>query len=149
LRTFCSTSSNGSAAGLTAAPGKKQAGHHVEQLDRIEVEDRARIGVIAELAVVSGEDQQVLDPQCRGAEQVGLQRHPVAVATGDLQDRLDAVPLQLAGQHQGTEAHVGALVVGDVDRRHPLQPGSHIEHRRQVGPFRRGDLGRDREPPGG
>ena len=64
-----------------------ESGDRLQQLHRVEVEDRARLGVVAEARVVTREEQQVFDPQRRGAEQVGLQRQAVAVAAGQLQDR--------------------------------------------------------------
>jgi hypothetical protein len=102
--------------------------------------------MVAEPGMVAGHQQHVRDAQGARRDQVGLQREPVAVAAGDLHDRLDP---GLGGQQAARPAshpHVRAGVVGDVHSVHPaaqrLRPAA---DGRGIGPARRADLGGHRE----
>ena len=116
LRLFGCQSFGGS-IGMSAAPMKKSAlpvtlrpegnSPALADADRgrdqgagIEVEHRLGVGLVARGRIVAAQHQQVADAERRRAEQVALQREPVAVAAGQLQHRLDAVALQ---QHGGGE----------------------------------------------
>ena len=60
----------------------------LHQLDRIDVEDVLGGGVVAKALVVAGQAQQVAHAQGIRAQQIALDRQPVAVAAGHLDDRL-------------------------------------------------------------
>ena len=77
---------------------------------------RFGLGLVARLRVVAGEDQHVVDAERRGAEDIALQREPVAVAAGHLEDRLDAALHQEVRGGEAGEVHLRARAVGDVDR---------------------------------
>ena len=117
-----------------------------QQLHAVQVEHRLGARVVAELRVITGHDQDVPDAQSRRAEQVGLQRDAVTVPAGHLHDRLE--PGVEDGEAAGPagQAHVGALVVGDVDRVHPVfEASGGFGDLRRAGPAGRADLGGHRE----
>src|SRR5690242_4932479 len=60
------------------------------ELDAVQVEHGLGVRVVAEPRVVAGHQDHVEDAEGGGGQQVGLERDPVAVAAGDLHDRLDA-----------------------------------------------------------
>ena len=64
--------------------------------------------------IVATQHQQVAHAERGGAQQVALQREPVAVAAGELEDRLD--PVHQQDRRGGQRAHVRARAgaVGDV-----------------------------------
>src|SRR6185312_5230285 len=72
-----------------------------EELRAVEVEDAAGLGLVTRRHVVAGEGDHVLDAVQRGADDVGLQREPIAVAADELHDRLDAALLQGDGHREG------------------------------------------------
>ena len=117
-----------------------------QQLHAVQVEHRLGPRVVAELRVITGHDQDVADAERRRAEQVGLQRDAVTVPAGHLHDRLE--PGLEDGEAAGPagQAHVGALVVGDVDRVHPVfEASGGFGDLRRAGPAGRADLGGHRE----
>ena len=72
--------------------------------------------MIAGLRIVAAHEHEVLDAERGRTEQVGLQRDAVAVASGDLDDRIEA---GLAHDHRSRQrGHRDdrAVAVGDVDR---------------------------------
>ena len=80
------------AAGEVATAADRPRGR--EQLWAVEVEDAARLGLVAGGDVVAGQAADVLDPVQRGADDVGLQAEPVPVAADELHDRLRPQLLQ-------------------------------------------------------
>ena len=69
--------------------GGQRAGDR-DQLHAVEVEHAPGLGLVAGGDVVAGQARDVLDPVHRRADDVGLEREPVAVAADELHDRLDA-----------------------------------------------------------
>ena len=67
---------------------------HLEQPDRVEVVDRGRLRVVADLGRIAGDDDQVADADGVGAEQVRHLAEQVPVAAAHVQDRLDPVALE-------------------------------------------------------
>ena len=115
----------------------------------VEVEDAGGVGVVAALGAVAGHQQHVGHAEAAGGEQVALQRDPVAVAARHLHHRVEPLGQQHGAPGEARHPHPRALVVGDVGRVHPAaqEPGG-LPQPRDVGPPRRRDLRRDREPPG-
>ena len=93
-----------------------QALRGFDQRPRVDIEHRLGVGLVAGLRVVAGEHQEVVDAERRRAHEVALQRDAVAVAAGELQDRLDARPEE--ERRRGKRAHVRprAGAVGQIDR---------------------------------
>jgi hypothetical protein len=103
----------GSGGQLVLGP---HARRHRHEVAAVEVEHRLRLGLVAELGVVAGEHQDVVDAQRRGTDQIALQRKPVAVAAGHLEDRLEpALHEEMRGDEAG-EVYLRTGAVGDVDR---------------------------------
>ncbi len=86
-----------------------------QHLDRVHVPDvHAAVGSGTQSRVVAGQAEHVADAEGRGAEDLGLQSHPGAVARRDLHHRLDAL---LDGERRTGErrhARRGRRVVGEV-----------------------------------
>ena len=83
--------------------------HHVGEADRVDVEDRRGIGVVADLAHVAGDAEQVAHAHRVRAEQVRLDAEQVAVAARILEQRLDAGLLaDEGGQRQRADARAAA-----------------------------------------
>ena len=61
-----------------------------QKLDRVEIVDGRRVGIVADLGRVAGDHHQIADPEGMRAEQVALQREQVAVAAADVQQNLGA-----------------------------------------------------------
>ena len=117
-----------------------------QQLHAIQVEHRPSARMVAELRVITGHDQDVPDPERGRPEQVGLQRDAITVPAGHLHDRLE--PRAEDGEASGPagQPHVGALIVGDVDRVHPGAQGrGGFGDLLGAGPAGRADLGGHRE----
>ena len=70
---------------------------------------------VAQLGVVAGEAENVVNAQHGGAQQVGLQRNAVAVAAGQLENGVQARILQHLAGGKAAQTHDGGLVVGYVD----------------------------------
>jgi hypothetical protein len=119
---------------------------HGEQALAVEVVHRLRLGLVADLGVVAAEDEDVVDAERRRAEDVALQREPVAVAAGHLEDRLDAALHEEVRGGEAGEVHLGAGAVGDVDRGdEALQGQRALQEFRRIGRDRGRDLGGDDE----
>src|SRR5262245_18373135 len=117
-----------------------------EQLDRVEVEDAPRLGLVAGGDVVAGEAEDVLDPVQRRTGDLGLEAEAVPVAAGQLHDRLHPELLQRARHRERRGVRMGRGVVGRVrrvdvvlERNEPLVHG--VEAARVDGQ----ELGRDDE----
>ncbi len=96
-----------------------QIADDVDQPDGIHIEDRGGVGIVAHLRRIAGNADQIANADGAGAQQVRLDAQHVAVATGVVQDGLDADLLL----HQKTErlvAHArrGARAVGNIDAVH-------------------------------
>ena len=61
-------------------------------------------------------DQKVAGAKRGGAHQIGRQRNAVAVAAGDLQHRLMAVPDEQCGRGEARHGGAGGGGVGNIDR---------------------------------
>ncbi len=117
-----------------------------ESVVEFDVEHRLGVGLVAGLRVVAGQDQQVVHPGRRRAHQIGLQRNAIAVAAGELQDRLDAVLHHERRCNGGGQVRAGARPVGDVDRvRQALERQRLRQHVLRVERNGRRDLGGDHE----
>src|SRR5450759_158872 len=89
---------------------------HVEELYRLEVEDRLALFVVAGRDRVAGQAQDAADAPRIREQHLVLERHAVAVAARDLQVRL-AAPLEDDERRRERRVpHHRALVVGDVHR---------------------------------
>ena len=67
-----------------------QPGHDVGQADRIDVEHRGGVGIVADAPGIARDQQQVAQAHRVRAEQIGLNAEQVAIAAGVVQQRLDA-----------------------------------------------------------
>ena len=120
-----------------------------DQRAGVEIEHRLGVGLIAGARIVAAQHQEVADAERRRADQIALQREAVAVAAGQLQDRLDAVLVQDRRSGERAEMRARAGPVGDVDgvgdvlERHRLD-----QQLLRVARDRRRDLGRDDEAAG-
>ena len=92
-----------------------QVARHRGQGRRIDVEHRLGVGLVAGLGVVAGEAQQVAHAAGGGAHQLALQRDAVAVAAGELEDRLDAFAREHRRRDRRRQMRARAGAVGDVD----------------------------------
>ena len=67
-----------------------EARHDVGQTDRVDVEDRGGVGIVADPARIAGDEQQIAQAHGVRAEQIRLDPEQVPVAAGVVQQRLDA-----------------------------------------------------------
>src|SRR4051812_38015137 len=72
----------------------RQPARDGDELGRVEVEDAARLRLVAGHDVVAGHAADVLDAVHRGADDLGLEVEAVAVTAGELHDGLDSARLQ-------------------------------------------------------
>ncbi len=86
----------------------------LDQRAGVEIEHRLCVRLVAGARIIATQDQQVADAERRGAEQVALEREPIAVAAGELQHRLDAFLLQHGCGGQRTHVGTRARAIGDV-----------------------------------
>ena len=90
--------------------------HDIDETDGIDIKDRRRVGVVAELGWIAGEAKNIFQADRRRAEQVRLDAENVPVAAGVVQYRLDAgVLLNLDAKALGAHARRGAGRVGHID----------------------------------
>ena len=121
---------------------------HREQARGIEIENRFGVRLIARLRIVPAQREHVPDAERRGAEQLALQRDPVAVAAGELQDRLDAVSHEKVRSGEAGHMRPGARSVGHVDRgREAAQRERPVDEFGGIARNRRCKLGGDHEAP--
>jgi len=122
--------------------------HCRDELDRIEVKDPPRFGMVAEALMVAGETENILDAHGRGAEQIALDGDAVTVAAGHLHDRFHPLLQQDPARGNARETDDGGLVVGDVDGvDHPPEAARFFADHRIVTALRRPQLGADDEFP--
>src|SRR5262249_53325934 len=96
--------------------------------------------------MVAGHDQYVRHAEGGCRQQFRLQRDAVAVAAGDLHDRLDPGPQRGDAAAEARQADSGALVIGDVARVDPAtQCGCLLGYRDSGSAAGRADLRRNRE----
>ena len=93
-----------------------QEARGLQQLARIEIEHRLGVGLVAGRRIVAAQHQQIAHAGGGRGHQVALQGDAVAVAAGELKDRLDALGRQHGGGGDGGKMRAGAGAVGDVDR---------------------------------
>src|SRR5256885_5483458 len=74
------------------------------------------VGLVAELRVVAAHRENIAYAERRGAEQLGLQRNAVPVATGDLQNGLDAASHQEVRRRETRHVRSRSRAVGHIDR---------------------------------
>ena len=91
-------------------------GRDFDQLHRVDVIDSPRLRVVARRHIVAAHDDDVANPQRRRPEKIGLQGQAVSVADRQLHDRLDATLRQQVRCRHRRQMHMGAGVVGAVDR---------------------------------
>ena len=100
--------------------------------------------MVAQLGVVAGEAENVVNAQHGGAQQVGLQRNAVAVAAGQLENGVQCGVLQHLAGGKRAKAHDGGLVVGNVDKMHIGKVlFRFLYHAVNMNSFGRADLGRN------
>ena len=100
-----------------------QPPHDVHQPNRIHIEHRRRIRIIAQLGRIAGEAKNILQPDRRRAQQIALDAQHIAVAAGVVQQRLDAgLLLNLDAQALRAHARRRARRVGDIDGVDPDLP---------------------------
>ena len=73
--------------------------HDADEADRVDVVDRGRVRVVAELGRVAGDGEDVAQAQRVGAQQVGLDAEQVPVAAGVVEDRVDRRPSLCSSTH--------------------------------------------------
>ena len=117
-----------------------------EQGRRIQVENGLGVGLVAELRVVAAHRENIAYAERRGPEQLGLQRNAVPVATGDLQNGLDAASHQKVRRRETRHVRSRSRAVGHIDRGgEPAQRERVVDEFGGVGGHRRGKLGGDDE----
>jgi hypothetical protein len=81
--------------------------------------DRIRLGLrlVADPRLVAAQHQHVADTECNRPQQIRLEREPVAVAAGDLQDRLDAALQEEVRRDQAGQVRLRPRAIGHVHRR--------------------------------
>jgi len=105
--------------------------------------------MVAEAGMIPGEQQQIFDAEGGRSEQVGLQRHAVAVPAGHLQDGLNAALMEQRRHHQRRHAHIGPLIIRHIDGNHfRRETGRGCKHPIEIHPFGGCDFSRYHELPG-
>ncbi len=125
--------------------------HQPQQADRIHIPDARQVRIVPDAHRVAGQRQDVADAQRVRAQQVGLQRHEVAVARGEVDDGLQVqVVAHQAGEGEAAHAHARHRAIGDVDEADAvlLEPGSAVEYLARIESLRRIQLDTDDELPG-
>ncbi len=115
--------------------------HHPRQVERIDVVDCLGMGMVAHDHVIPAERQHRVDAKRCRADQVRLQRQPVAVAAGELEHRLQSRLLDHNARRQTRHVDARGLVVGGVvGVRVAAQLRDLPLYHRRVRPNRRADL---------
>ena len=71
--------------------------------------------MVAQLGMIAGEAENVVDAQHGGAEQIGLESDAVPVPAGQLEDGVQSGILQHLAGGERPQTHDGGLVIRDVD----------------------------------
>ncbi len=127
-----------------------QLARGLEQLPRVEIEHRLCVRLVAGRRIVAAQHQHVAHAKRRGAHQLALQADAIAVAAGELKDRLDPLFHQNAGRCHRAKMRPRACAIGNVHR-----IGEAFQRQRLVEQLvarkrnRRRDLGRQNELLGG
>src|SRR5579859_1526415 len=102
-----------------------------DEADGVHIPDAGEIGVVAGVKRITGEGEDVVDAEGVRAEQVRLDRHQVAVASGEVDDRLQVkMVAQEAGKGEAAHTYAGHGAVGDVDKldTQALEMGGAVEN---------------------
>ena len=118
----------------------------LDQADRVDVPDPGRARQVADPRRVPGQGQDVADAQGVRTEQLGLERHEVAVARRDMDDALE-VEVVLDPERHGQRAHPDpghrrVADVDDIDAGRLEEPGG-LDRALDADGARRVDLDRD------
>ena len=98
-----------------------QARDDVGQTDRIDVEHRGRVGIVADAARIAGDEQQVAQAEGVRAQQIGLDAQQIPIPAGVVQQRLDArLLLDEHGKGQRAQTGARAKAVRDVHDVHAV-----------------------------
>ena len=100
---------------VDAVPGS--IAQQLEESHRVDVEDRSGAAAIALLREVAGQGQHVGEPRAGKAIGERLQRGPIALSAGDVDEHLPAQVMDGVTQGQGPQADVAAGIVRDGDGR--------------------------------
>ncbi len=92
-----------------------QVVHHADQMDGIYVINILGFGMITPDAMIAAKAEQVADAQGGRAQQIGLDRQAVAIATSHLGDRFDAMTHEQRCHRDAGHPHAGRLIVGDIN----------------------------------
>src|SRR4030042_2746983 len=90
----------------------------VDELNGVYVKDVLCLGMIPELLVVSGQTEDVVDPQRRCPQDIALDRNPAPVPPDHLEDRVKSPAFEDHARCEGGHPHDGGLVVRHIDRIH-------------------------------
>ena len=125
-----------------------QARDDVGQADRVDIEHRRRVGIVADAARIAGDEQQVPHAHRVRAQQIGLDTEEIPIATGVMQQRFDSgLLLDEHRQRQRADARARALAVGNADQvdAADLEAPRALDHLIGLVPARRHHLDRDDE----
>ena len=105
-----------------------QPGRERDQVARLQIEHRLCIRLIALGRIVAAQHQKVAHAERHRAQKVALQRDAIAIAAGELQDRLDALLDHDRGRRERAHMRVRTGAVGDVDRVGEAFQRAHFRH---------------------
>src|SRR4030043_1418706 len=78
------------------------------------------MGMISQCWMISGEGQHIPDTQNPGPQQIRLERQPVSIPAGHLEDWINALIFQEMTYCHGAQSQDRTLQVGDIDSIHPI-----------------------------
>ena len=67
----------------------------VDQLNGIDIVYVLRFRIVSKTLMIAGEAQDVVDPQCRGAQNIALNRDAVAIAADQLPNGSNPISLRI------------------------------------------------------
>ena len=107
-------------AARNLAPGGQhcliaQVAGNARERGRINVEHGFRLRLIARFRIIAGEAQNVAHAARRRADELAFKRNAVAVATGELEHRLQALAREQGGCNRRRQMRARARAVGDID----------------------------------
>src|ERR1051325_6695537 len=118
----------------------------LDEPDRIDVPYAGRAWIAAHARRIAAQRDHAPNAERMGAEQLRLQRHQIAVARGEVDQRLDAHTLfGQRGEGDTSHAHAGHRAIADVDaiRASGLDQRRAFEHLGRVEAARRVDFDAD------